>query len=137
MTVQIVDRYGNAVSSGGFISLALVAPSTSTATLGGTTSLPAGASGNAVFNTLQVQTVGAVLSGGERRRRRFCVRHVEVVHDHFGHRDVDGVPHEPASGQFINIALAASTGPVIVQLYDQFGNLATRPTRRLSSRLPT
>ncbi len=126
VTVQIVDRYGNAVSSGGFISLALVAPSTSTATLGGTTSLPAGASGNAVFNTLQVQTVGAYSLVASDAGDGFVAATSKSFTIISGTATSMAFLTQPASGQFINSALAASTGPVIVQLYDQFGNLATQ-----------
>ncbi len=126
VTVQIVDRYGNAVGSSGFISLALVAPRTSKASLGGTTSLPASASGNAVFNTLQVQTVGTYSLVASDTGDNF----VGAASKSF--TIVSGTPTsmafvtQPANGQFINSQLAAATGPVIVQLYDQFGNLATQ-----------
>ena len=34
---------------------------------------------------------------------------------------------QPANGQYVNSTLGATTGTVIVQMYDQFGNLANQP----------
>ena len=125
-TVQIVDKYGNAEvnDSTDIISNINVAPARNLLTFSGTTSLSPGNLGNAAFTDLQQTTAGtytltatATINGKNlsAASKAFIITAGSPVYMVFSSRPIP-------NGMFLNSQLGATTGTVIVQIFDQYGN---------------
>ena len=131
MTVQIIDKFGNPVAQSNLVSLAL--SSAKVSFLGGIPSVQANNSGAAVFSGLQVTTTGTYTMLGtttiadsqgnsqnvSTMSKSFTITPGPAVNMAF--------TTQPANGQFVNSMLGATTGTVIVQLLDIYGNNVNQP----------
>ena len=131
VTVQIIDKFGNPVAQSDLVSLAL--SSAKVSFLGGIPSVQANNSGAAVFSGLQVTTTGTYTMLGtttiadsqgnsqnvSTMSKSFTITPGPAVNMAF--------TTQPANGQFVNSMLGATTGTVIVQLLDIYGNNVNQP----------
>ena len=134
LTVQIVDRYGNAVAQQGSsiaLGLASGAPFFYDYNDGnGSNAMPSAnlvsdGNGQATFSTLQEHRTGTYSLKASDAADGFAGATSKFFAITSGAAVSMAFTTQPAaSGQFLNSTLAASTGNVIVQLYDQFGNIA-------------
>ena len=131
VTVQIVDAYGNPVGQSDMVSLAL---SSATVTfVGGNPAVQTSSSGSAVFSGLQVTTTGiyTMVATTTIADNQGNSKNVFATSKSFKITPGPAVSMvfttQPANGQYVNSLLGATTGAVVVQLLDQYGNNATQP----------